>query len=73
MDKDEWRSLFRFLDEASEEELRGRLDRAREVLSIVRTPDVKSDARRVVRLLEQELLTRQGQPASREGSRWQPA
>jgi hypothetical protein len=69
MDKSEWRGLFRFLDEANEEELRARLEKAREVLTIVRSPDVRSDARRVVRLLEQELLIRQGRPASRARSR----
>jgi hypothetical protein len=69
MDKEEWKSFFRFLDEANEGELRMRLDKAREVLTIVRSPEVRSDARRVVRLLEQELLIRQGRPASRGGSR----
>ena len=69
MDKEEWKSFFRFLDEANEEELRARLDKAREVLTIVRSPEVRSEARRVVRLLEQELLTRQGRPASSAGSR----
>lgn len=73
MGNDEGRSRFRLLDEASEEELRRRLDGAREDRTIVRPAEVKSDARRVVRLPEQELMSRQGRPASSGGSRQPPA
>lgn len=69
MDKDDWKGFLCFLDEAKEGELHARLEKARGVLSLLRTPEVRSDARRVIRLLEQELLFRQGTAAPRKGSR----
>lgn len=69
MDKDDWRGFLCFLDEAKEEELHARLEKARRVLRLLKTPEVRSDARRVIRLLEQELLFRQETAAPRKGSR----
>lgn len=69
MDKDDWKGFLRFLDEAREDELQARLEKARGILSLLKTPEVKSDARRLIRLLEQELLSRQGRVAPRQGSR----
>lgn len=69
MDKDDWKGFLRFLDEAKEEELHVRLEKARGVLRLLKTPEVRSDARRVIRLLELELLSRQGKAAPKRGSR----
>lgn len=69
MDKDDWKGYLCFLDEAKEEELHARLEKARGVLRLLRTPEVRSDARRVIRLLEQELLFHQGTAVPKQGSR----
>ena len=69
MDKDTWRSFLRFVDEASEMELCERLDKARQILPLLKTPEVRSDAYRAIHLLEQELLARLGRPAPDAGSR----
>lgn len=59
MDKDFWQSFMRFLDEASMAELQERLVNTRTALdSGLRNPDVKSDAKRIIRFLEQEIMAR---------------
>jgi len=59
MDKDFWQSFMRFLDEASMAELQERLVKTRTALdSGLRNPDVKSDAKRIIRFLEQEIMAR---------------
>lgn len=58
MDKHDWSSFLRFLDEASDEELgryKGELDR---LLGRLTEPGVKSDVRRMRRLLDEEVLAR---------------
>lgn len=69
MDKDTWRSFLRFVDEASERELCERLNKARQYLPLLKTPEIRSDAYRAIRFLEQELLARLGRPAPRARSR----
>ena len=59
MDKDFWQSFMRFLDEASMAELQEPLVNTRTALdSGLRNPDVKSDAKRIIRFLEQEIMAR---------------
>jgi hypothetical protein len=59
MDKDFWKGFMRFLDEASLVELQERLINTRIALdSGLRNPDVKSDAKRIIRFLEQEIMAR---------------
>jgi hypothetical protein len=59
MDKEFWQSFMRFLDEASLAELQGRLVKTRNVLeSGLSNTDVKADARRIIRFLEQEIMAR---------------
>jgi hypothetical protein len=59
MDKDFWQSFMRFLDEASMAELQERLVNTRTAFdSGLRNPDVKSDAKRIIRFLEQEIMAR---------------
>jgi hypothetical protein len=59
MDKDFWKGFMRFLDEASLVELQERLINTRVALdSGLRNPDVKSDAKRIIRFLEQEIMAR---------------
>lgn len=56
MDKDDWSGFLRWLDEASLQELRARKQRIVEVLEELRDRDVRSDARRMLRLLEAQTL-----------------
>lgn len=59
MDKDFWQSFMRFLDEATHNELQVRLTQTRSVLdSGLRNPDVRADAKRIIRFLEQEIMAR---------------
>jgi hypothetical protein len=57
MDKEWWKAFFRWLEQAIPEELQRRkaelLEFARKKLD---DPDVKADAKRMVRLIDQELL-----------------
>lgn len=59
MDKQFWKAFIRFLDEASQEEIRGRMDQTKLFLEKhATTSDVRSDARRLIKFMEQELLAR---------------
>jgi hypothetical protein len=59
MDKDFWQSFMRFLDEASVAELQDRLKKTQAIVDIgLRDPDVRSDAKRIIRFLEQEMMSR---------------
>ncbi len=69
MDKDDWKSFFRFLDEASDREIRQKLTRVEATLKQLRSASVRSDVRRMQRLLEQELVAREGLTVRREGRR----
>lgn len=72
MDKEEWKSFFRFIDEGSEAELQQRKDELAGVLAKVSDPGVRSDIRRMRRLIDEEVLIRQTlssrKPASRSRS-----
>ncbi len=60
MDKEFWRGFLRFLDEANQAEIQRRLDDTRKLLDRgIQNPEVRSDARRIIRFLEQELVVRQ--------------
>jgi hypothetical protein len=61
MDKHEWQSFLRWLDQANMEELQRRRDQFRELLPKLTEPDTRSDARRCLRLIEQEMLPRSKQ------------
>lgn len=72
MDKQEWKSFFRFIDEGSVVELQQRKDALAGVLAKVTDPGVRSDIRRMLRLIDEEVLTRQNlssrKPARRSRS-----
>lgn len=59
MDKEEWKSFFRFIDEGSEAELQQRKEALAGVLAKVSDPGVRSDIRRMRRLIDEEVLIRQ--------------
>lgn len=59
MDKDEWKQFLRWLDEANEEELAQVKQRLRTTQSAVTEPGVRSDLRRMLRLIDEEVLIRQ--------------
>ena len=59
MDKDEWKQFLRWLDEANEEELAEVKQRLRATQSAVTEPGVRSDLRRMLRLIDEEVLIRQ--------------
>ena len=56
MDRHEWKSFFSWLDTASVTELRARHTKLVALLDILRNPDVRADARRMQRLIEQRLV-----------------
>ncbi len=58
MDKQFWKGFCCFLDDATDEEIQSRLAATIQLLNDVRSPDVRSDCRRIIKLLEQELLAR---------------
>ena len=58
MDKHEWQSFLRWLDQANMEELQRRRDQFLELLPKLREPGTRSDARRCLRLIEQEMFPR---------------
>ena len=69
MDKDDWKSFFRFLDEANEEELQRKLENVLTTLTKVKSRDVRSDLLRMQRLLDQETVIRQGLSSRSAGGR----
>ena len=60
MDKEEWKSFFRWLDQASAEELSRRKASIIVLVRDLHDRDVKADARRMMRLIEADLLAREG-------------
>ena len=58
MDKEFWSSFLRFLEDASDDELQNRIEKTNRLLQRLRSAAVKADARRIIRLMEQELLAR---------------
>jgi hypothetical protein len=65
MDKAFWRSFLGFLDDASDAEIQSRLAETRNFIQTARSPEVRSDARRMIALMEQELLARTQVKAAR--------
>ncbi len=60
MDKEFWKGFLHFLDEASQAEIQRRLDDTRKLLDRgIQNSEVRNDARRIIRFLEQELVARQ--------------
>lgn len=66
MDKQEWKSFFRFIDEGSATELQRRKDALLGVLSKVTDAGVRSDIRRMLRLIDEEVLIRQNLSSRRQ-------
>ena len=66
MDKEEWKSFFRFIDEGSEAELQQRKDALAGVLQKVTVPGVRSVIRRMLRLIDEEVLIRQNLSSRRQ-------
>ena len=66
MDKEEWKSFFRFIDEGSDTELQRRKDALLGVLSKVTDAGVRSDIRRMLRLIDEEVLIRQNLSSRRQ-------
>lgn len=60
MDKDFWKGFLQFLDQASPEELREKIANVELLLQHTRSTEVKSDAKRMIRFMEQELFARMG-------------
>lgn len=60
MDKDFWISFLRFLDQASPEELNGKITDVELLLQNTRSAEVRSDAKRMIRFMEQELFAQMG-------------
>lgn len=66
MDKDFWKAFLRFLDQASPEELIEKIADVEALLQNTRSTEVKSDAKRMIRLMEQELFDRLGKRQNRK-------
>ncbi len=60
MDKDFWLGFLRFLDQASPEELHRKIADVELLLQNTRSAEVKSDAKRMIRFMEQELFAGMG-------------
>jgi hypothetical protein len=56
MDKEFWKGFLAWLELASEEELRVKIEKVNLLLEQTKNADVRSDARRMVRLMEQERI-----------------
>jgi hypothetical protein len=69
LDKDEWKSFLRWLDEAHLQELRARQQRIVDVLVEIRDRDVRSDARRMLRLIDAEILAHESRGLRRSTPR----
>ncbi len=69
VDKEEWRSFVRWLDQAGAQELRIRKARLTALRQDLADRAVRSDAGRLIRLIEQELLAREGIDRRRPGKR----
>jgi hypothetical protein len=60
MDKGFWKGFLRFLDQASPEELNRKIADVELLLQNTRSAEVKSDAKRMIRFMEQELFAGMG-------------
>ena len=70
MDKDEWKQFLRWLDDANEGELAQMKQRLRSTQTAVTEPGVRSDLRRLLRLIDEEVLIRQNLMTRSQGHRW---
>ena len=66
MDKEEWKGYFRFIDEGGEAQLQQRKYALAGVLQKVTDPGVRSDIRRMLRLIDEEVLIRQNLSSRRQ-------
>jgi hypothetical protein len=69
MDKDEWKQFLRWLDDANKGELGQVKQRLRSTQAAVTEPGVRSDLRRMLRLIDEEILTRQNVATRSQGHR----
>lgn len=69
MDKEEWRSFLRWLDQANVEELRQRKAKLAALRRDLDDRDIKADASRMIRLIDQDLLARSGIAERLKGKR----
>ena len=69
MDKPACKSLFRFIDEGSHTELQRRKASLLGVLSKATDAGVRSDIRRMLRLLDEEVLARQNMASRKQARR----
>lgn len=69
MDRQEWKSFFRWLDQADAEELRQKKARIAALCRHIDDRDVKADARRMIRLIDQDLLARESVARRSTGKR----
>ena len=69
MDKDEWKQFLRWLDDANEEEMAQMKQRLRSAQAAVTEPGVRSDLRRMLRLIDEEVLIRQNLATRSQGRR----
>lgn len=69
MDKDEWKQFLRWLDDANEDEMAQMKQRLRSAQAAVTEPGVRSDLRRMLRLIDEEVLIRQNLATRSQGRR----
>lgn len=69
MSKDAWRAFLRWLDQAGVDELEGKHQEALALLDRLTDRELKSELRRMVRLIEEERLIRLGIQSRRRKSR----
>ncbi|MFZ1830069.1 MAG: hypothetical protein WAW42_15190 [Candidatus Competibacteraceae bacterium] len=62
MTREEWKEFYRWLETASDSELRRTLDKIEGLLSMLKDRDVQADALRMRREIEGELLSRSSRP-----------
>jgi len=62
MTREEWKVFYRWLETASDSDLRRILDKIEGVLSLLKDRDVRSDALRMQREIEAEILSRISRP-----------
>lgn len=59
MDKDFWLGFMRFLETAKDDEIQDRLNKTKQFLDNgIRDAQVRADAKRIIRFLEQEIIAR---------------
>ena len=69
MDKTELKGFFRFVDEATDKELQSKRSALLQLLSVLTEDAVRDDARYLIRLIEEELLSREMRNGRRASAR----